>query len=710
LYYTTSPAASRTELETNISPRGALSRGKTNFNLPSENHPLPAWHIWKTLNPDEDPLLHLRIEMPTIVTFRSDLASKQVETDLKFKANRPRFPRTLKSVLWFLQIVVLPITATTTALYFLCLYLLKDAELLEAQRNRAESSSEDADEKTPLEGRISFTTMPRVFPTDVELLMASKDGRVIVSVGMHNELAITWRRDHDNQTHISIDTTDVLLGAASTSSAASAITALSVDEDGTFCAVGTGAGVIAVWSIEDGRALSLPHLILENSSAGVVELQFTSTANITNLLAIYKNCAAAEWIIDGGSAVTYLTPRHSGRIIKCTAVRVHADNRLLVAFAMQDGALELIEITESGRILLPDSLLHAGNPSDPISQVSACSVEFGGIQHLIVGAATEAGAVSLWDGRTGECIYILDEVYGEISNLRISPVPCETCRYCGELPVENFTVSFSVGNIVLFHKAYLSVPTRRCSCTRGLPPPTPSRDIRNGRRSRSNSLVTSVGSISPANLRSRLSASAANNQVTLDTSSFPVSGHGVRSRRASEKDALRRAENTTLSLVTDEHEHGHPVGPLDVLPSSPSLRISTAWHNLVVIRLTEASCDRGSWDVLESKIVGVRRKARSQGKLKDRTITQNTMGSSHGLTAAALDRWELWTFDPSSSRLQCSPLTALIDNHPTDHHLHSNSSKVPRLPFTRMSPFFSSGSHGFGGFGNTVGVFNFFAS
>jgi WD40 repeat protein len=244
--------------------------------------------------------------------------------------------RTLRPILWFFKIVVLPITATTTALYFLCLYLLKDAELLEAQRNRAEPGTRDPDEESPFESRISFTTMPRASSTDIELITASNDGRVIASVGMQNELVIVWRKDHDRQTHISIDTTDVLLRAASTSAAASTITALAVDEKGVFCAVGTGAGVIAVWSIEDGRVTSLTHLALENSSSGIVELQFIPTTNSASLLATYENGAAAKWIIDGIYPVTYLTPVHSGRIIKCMALRVQSDNRVLVAFAMQD--------------------------------------------------------------------------------------------------------------------------------------------------------------------------------------------------------------------------------------------------------------------------------------------------------------------------------------------------------------------------------------
>jgi len=262
-----------------------------------------------------------------------------------------------------------------------------------------------------------------------------------------------------------------------------------------------------------------------------------------------------------------------------------------------------------------------------------------------------------------------------------------------------------MGNIVLFHRAYLSVQTRRCSCARGLPRQTPTRDIRNGKRSRSNSVVSSCNSMSSSNVRLRLPASAATSQSGFNTASFPVSGHGVHSRRASEKDALRRTESPTLPLVTGDHEFNHPIGPHE---ASYLPRTSTAWHNLVVVRLTETSCDRGSWDVLESKIVGLRRKTRSSWKIKGGMTTRINMGSSHGLTAAALDRWELWTFDPSSTTLRSSPLSALNGSHPTEHNSRgSHCPEISRLPFTRVSPFFCLGSYGFGGFGNTVGVFNF---
>src|SRR6202021_1354675 len=138
--------------------------------------------------------------------------------------------------------------------------------------------------------------------------------------------------------------------------------------------------------------------------------------------------------------------------------------------------------------------------------------------------ATEAGVISIWDGSTSECISTLDETFGEVSALRVSPIPCETCHYCGELPFESFSILVSVGHVVLIYKAYIPVQTRRCTCTSSQPRQVMSRDIR-GRRSRSGSHASSVTS-SPLIPRAKL-------PPIFYTSPFPVSGHGVTYRTGS---------------------------------------------------------------------------------------------------------------------------------------------------------------------------------
>ena len=720
LYYTTYPASTRIDETPNIPPpRGALARSRNNLTanaLGLDQHHPPAWHIWKTFNPKEDPLLHLRIEMPTILTFMPD-----IDVDHKTvpsKTHRPRFSmRTLRLVVWLLKIVVLPIAATTTALWGLLLYLLKNAELLEAQRNRAEPDSPVLRDEThaALEGTISFSTLPRAFPADVELITASKNGEVVVSVSLQNEVVI-WRMDNGGS-HTNIDVTDVLLRAASTSSAPSALTSVAVDDNGKFCAVGTGAGIVAVWAITKESVQALPHLSLDHWSTSVLELQFLSTTSPSPdrrspphsepssppesavwLVAAYESGLVAKWTIGALRAVTYLAPSHRARVARSTLVRVQPEDRLLVAFCMNDGTLELIEVQETDPLITPDYCIQAGDPKNIVSKVNACRVDLGGSSRFIVAVATEAGSVSLWDGFTGECISLFEDAYGKINHLRISPIPCEACHYCGELPLESFFIAFSVDHVLRLFKAYLSVQTRRCSCTQNQPQRMPSFDGL-GRRSRSSSAASSVTN-SPSIPRSKLS-------TAFEVSPFPVSGHGVHSRRASEKDLGRRgSDNLTVPLSKEEYESNHTAAAVDHCRTATST--PPFWQSLFIVQVADVTYERGSWNVSDRRVVGLRRKPRSQGKAKDGPTNQGHFTSPQGLTPATLERWELWIFDLSISRFQCSPLAALTARPDATSTSTCLSSRdwAPRLPFTRISPFLVTHRLALAGFGNTVGVFD----
>ena len=85
-----------------------------------------------------------------------------------------------------------------------------------------------------IEWRIAFSTLPRVFTSDVEHIAA-------------NEVTI-WRVSE--LMHISIDAVEALLHVASISSIISTITCVAVDERGHYCAVGTSTSTIAVWILE----------------------------------------------------------------------------------------------------------------------------------------------------------------------------------------------------------------------------------------------------------------------------------------------------------------------------------------------------------------------------------------------------------------------------------------------------------------------------
>ncbi|KAG5650886.1 hypothetical protein H0H81_010665 [Sphagnurus paluster] len=657
-----------------------------------------AWYIWKTLNPSLTPLLHLRVEVPNIVTFRSD--SNLTDTFKYHRKSRPRFSmQTFRVTLWLLKIMVLPIAATTSALWGLLLYLLKNAELLEAQRNRGEPASLE-DPKT-LEGEISFSTLPRAFPSDVELIAASKDGNIVISVGLRNEITL-WRLD--KQIHVSIDARDVLLSSASTSSAIQTLTCVAIDNEGKYCAVGSGAGIIAVWAFHRDHIRPLPLLALDNNSAGVTDIQFSPSGKGQSLLATYQSGIAAKWTLEKGFTATYFTPSRRAPVIKCSLVRVHPLDRFLVAFSLDDGTLEVIETQTVDPLINQDLCVQAGDALSTAAKVDACQTLLGSSLRLVIATATQSGLVTLWDGATGECISVFDDVYGRIDHLRVTPVQCETCHFCGQLPLESISVAFSVDHVVRLFRLYVNDETRRCSCSRHQLRSVSSMDSL-GRRSRSNSISSQVGSVSPSIPRARLA-------TTFEASSpFPVSAHGVHSRRASDKDTGRRSFDTLTVPVP------FPSGDDYESDSRTPLSPSSFWHDAVLVRVTDIACERGGWGVNGRRLIGVRRKPRSQETSQVRTggLLKPTSSSSQGLTRATLERWEVWMFDPSVSRLQISMLAALTTQQTSRSFSSSSSTSapsstnafIPRLPFTRVSPILSSPTHALAGFGNTVGILHF---
>jgi WD40 repeat protein len=713
LYYTT--YTSNHDPAPNILETGGISHLRSHPKNPGVK---PAeWHIWKTLNPLSAPLLYLRIELPAIVTFRPD--SDGVEQIKHQKTLRPRFSmRTFRFIVWLLKIMVLPIVTTTSALWILLRYLLKNAELLEAQRCRADGTDESSGDRKPLNSHVSFSTLPRAFASDVELIAASKDGKTVISVGLHNEITI-WRVDQG--TKVSVDTGNVLLRAASTSSVISTLTRVAIDTRGIYCAVGTGAGVVAVWAIEKGGVRQLPHLSIAHLSAGVTDLQFgASTPDLPDdnfvfsdsnsllqsstppfLLATYENGVAAKWSLENNPTPIYFTSSRRASVVKSSLLRVHPLDRFLVAFSMDDGTLELLETQDTLQPIQQDCCVQAGNPLDTVSGVHACEAKLGGSTRIVVTVATESGTVSIWDGQTGECISVLEDSYGRINNLRVTPVQCETCHFCGQLPLESLSVAFSVDHVVRIFKLYLNDQTRRCSCSRHQLRHVSSRDNL-GLRSRSNSTTSQMGSVSPSIPRARLA-------TTFEASAFPVSAHGVHSRRASEKEGGRRSLDTlTVPFSSDEYDCNQD-------PGCRTPTNSSFWRGAVLVRETDITCERGAWGVNGTHLVGVRRKPRGQGQSQGGSPTPLTSTHSHGLTIATLERWEMWIFDPCNSRLECSLVASLATEtpEPSDSQPSSPSPPAPstdlfpRLPFTRVSPLLITPLHALAGFGNTIGVFKF---
>ena len=666
------------------------------------------------------------MEAPTILMLRPGMPQS---TDPR-TYQRPRFPvRTIRRVIWLLKIFFGPILATVGLLYGLMLYLLRGAQLLDARHDRPnEGFPEYVNTEPPVDKNISFMTLPRAFPTDIEFIATSDDGRCIAAVGTQNEFFIWNMRDGERQSYVTTNATDLLMRTSSTSPNQATITALALSGDGSTCAIGTGTGMVFVWSIGRSGIAQVPQLSTEKKSYPVTGLQFSATRSSREspqLLATYESGVAVEWWTDGTGCSREITPSRPSLISKCGIVPSSAKTKLAVAFFMEDGTLELCAAFRDSSPT-PDFCVAAGNPSDHVFQVHATDLLVGGKTHSVVAAATRAGVISIWDGETGECVTVLDDLFGGTSSLRLSPVKPKTCQFCGEMIFDSFLLSFSVGQTVVVYRAYLMEgSTRKCSCPQNQPHRAPNVGVDfsplKKKRSRQSS-VASSGTSSPRQTRSRHpSLSGTVSSGILPT--FPVSGHGVHSRRVSEKDkdSLRRAvELMVLPVPPFEHEDAERPPPDGHARTYTSLTAgrSHIWGNLVAVRVAAANFERGRWEVVDEKVVGLRRRPLRVGKPSEKWGVQLRPGSASGLSPASLERWELWTFDPLMGKTQASSLASLRQEDQDDSLMDFSRFKgafsvqngialpesIPRLPFTRVSSFLCSGDRCLAGFGNTIGV------
>ena len=611
------------------------------------------------------------------------------------------------------RIVVLPIAATVSALYALLLYLLKDAERLEAQRHRAEAEPLSLTSTDPPKASLAFASLSRAHSTDIELLAASGDGRTIAAASIGNELVL-WNDGSASPTVLG--TADVFDVGPSTLSAA--ITAITLDDVGSFCAAGTGAGVVAIWALP-APAGGLPQRVFRGASSAVTGLHFvntrisgrstsTSPARPDQLPTVFATHVNGEIIKCDGAESDYpvaMSARH-GRRIWSTVLSIPDSNRLIGGFSNEDGSLDIVDLVPGFEPpISSECYIQPGNPADTVASFHACTVELGGVRTFIIAAATEAGIISLWDGKTGSCIALLDEPYGTLKVLRICAAPCKPCTRCGVPPSNAFVLVFAAGPVVHFFRMFLppdnSPPTATSSSRRTC--------LHNSSTSDAlpwtSSLTLQPHSHSTAPTTPVRPTRSRHASTSEGSAPFPISGHGVLSRRASEKDFLRRIAGAD-TLVVPENVSDAPLGPSD------PPQIPTRWRSLVISQIADTTCERGAWDVAGSRVVGLRRRSRkppdsdtSKAGIVDAASLSTYAQRDCGLSAASLERWEAWTFDLAEARVSASSLAALETTVcPAFATRPMVTRETPRLPFTRVRPLVSGRTLFLAGFGNTVGL------
>jgi len=685
----------------------------------------PAWNLWQTLNPNDDALVHLRIEEPALVSFDTQVG----EENPGFYSPSLSHSRIAYYIVRITKVIIIPIGATTFSLWLLLLFLLKDAHTRQAEL----ASQENEREPNPkVDSRFKFITLPRGCEADVDQVAATPDGRTVVSVSFDNEVVV-WSIATGEFLNLPVDDLD---------NQGSVVTTVAVDSVGHFCAAGTRAGVIALWLLKRGQPVRRQLLKLDTIQSRVLELVFEdrpatkSTAErptmlhrrstsgdtiITEgfLLASYKNGGVVEWNdLYDSKPVLVFNPRLSDNygVVSTRAVllRPGTNEGVSAAILYPDGHVQIFKRTiqewKAQHAFLPIS----PGSEDVVMRLHGQMVSLDLAPHFIIATGARSGFISLWDGVTGEQLYALEELYEDVNRIRVAGIPTRTCPTCSETTPDSFTVTISCGTSVHIHAFSLFDP-RRCTCpllpSSGMQTPTPA-------RSRNGSVVGSGTGSSPVANKAKLPGVSMNG-----IADFPVSAHGYHSRRASDREPARRQAPDSLNISGEEAglkrcgsglKLNNAPGVVGVLGRSNDTRLE-----LLQARVASASFKQGAWDVMGHVVYGLRRSddletlpeeveftsPRGTSSNPQRGIISTGgkwTGQFEGLDLPVLDQWLLWTFDPTSVDLSIrtaslaslciapfSPSSLSCDDPPSRLFNRSSRAALPPIPPTsKDNPWF----------------------
>ncbi|KAN0064861.1 hypothetical protein ACQY0O_001918 [Thecaphora frezii] len=156
----------------------------------------PSADLWQSLNPTGASELRVVVEPWTILSLRSGSGEPQSPAAGQSFAGWALFRPRIRALVWFAKLVVLPISGTTLLLWMLLLYLLKDTELLDAQRDKseAEDDSNQAQDKSDGDSgdgpQADVAIFAGLHGADVEFMVETES--VVVSVDTDACLRV-WR-------------------------------------------------------------------------------------------------------------------------------------------------------------------------------------------------------------------------------------------------------------------------------------------------------------------------------------------------------------------------------------------------------------------------------------------------------------------------------------------------------------------------------------
>jgi len=661
--------------------------------------------LWRSLNPQG--LSSVRITQPpsSIVVFPR-VGHSLLPADIR-KLSLPvktfKLPR-LEPLWYWVKMGLLPQAATSFALYGLLLYLLKDSDLLDAQRNRLgrgrepHGSDEETDDgghpKTTSTTKSSVTTgvgvhmLPASHESDVDVIAASVDGRLAISIGVDNSVCL-WRftdEDRVSGTREMVATAFIPPGDP--------IVAAAVSSDCQYAAIATRGGVVQLWSTpdDDRKTEALGPVMVCSEGVRVVTIAFDDspssaedpfTASPTGRgpqgrpsLLVATSDGAIQAIAPGNRVMDIAPPATNEKGVFC---RVDILSTNTGPLAIVSGPSRMMMWRKEQGEWSCSPLMSNCDPVDRVTAVAAGYVDWQRPTD-VVAIGRRSGRIEVFDA-DGECVSGEFGQEGEpVRFLGVSSPATTKCSTCDSRSTDGFFVVSSTSDHVFVDRI---LPRRADAFCRCPPPPRRSSAMDDVFGRAASSPVV----LPPSPARARAAAGVFSRSVTASpikggalappsNGEFPLSSHGARRlsgwRESSEiprppSPLDRTGSYTALSTLSMS-------APDDSTLSSPG----RAWDDAEVVPLGAVVATDGGWEILDNHVVGIRRAGAgiddSQWQLWAIDLCAPWNGTSLLVDAAGLDVLERRTRAATAPRAG-----ELKPPSPTDGEMPMRARRAERI-------------------------------
>ncbi|KAL7419633.1 hypothetical protein Q5752_005546 [Cryptotrichosporon argae] len=368
----------------------------------------PTASFWHAINPFGHTSIHVHVA-PALLLVLPHAGHRLSPSALMNLSPPSRLSLArIKPILNIVKVFVVPQAISAFCLYILLLYLLKDADLLDAQRDRlgrgeVAHTDDDSDDGQRASGNAALQSrgmaahvLPCSHESDVDLVACSQDGATVVTVASDDSICL-WRFIDEAR-----GTREMLVVAGLND----AVAAVAVSADGSAIAVASPGGHVQLWTVpERGSAVAVAPTRTQLGKAQVTSIAFhEGPATLDDPFALPSPVSKRPSLLAALSDGSVISIDDKGDAVD-----------VVPAFDATGGPVQMLRMRDE-LVLVSSSALW---PRIEAGQ-QACDV---------VAVGYESGLIEVFDFNTGASLVTLGQAGQPLKAVVIasSPTRCTTC-------------------------------------------------------------------------------------------------------------------------------------------------------------------------------------------------------------------------------------------------------------------------------------------